>query len=136
MVGLTKSRMLAGLGWGFLSCAVTLSGAASAKTRLFEPIHDSQSLIIENNNLTAADFYAAYLSKQVQQRRYAEMYLLGVMDASEGIDWCSYRTVKTITVDEAIFTGLKRLDPGKMKLRAATVIREILADKFGCGVRR
>lgn len=123
------------LNWLLFAIAI-LPCDGHARTRLLAPIHDSQSLIIENNNLTAADFYAAYLSKQVQQRRYAEMYLLGVMDASEGVAWCSYRTVKTTTIDEAIFTGFKRLDPGKMKLRAATVIREILSGNFGCGARR
>jgi hypothetical protein len=111
-------------------------GSSRADTRLLAPIHESQSLIIENNNLSAADFRAAYLSKNIAERRYAEMYLLGVIDSSEGIEWCSYRSIQTITVDEAVFTGFKRLDTGKLKMRVSSVIKEILSNSFPCKGRK
>lgn len=116
-------------------CTVALN-QASAQSKLLKPIPESQSLIIENNNMSAADFYAAYSGKDVVARRHAEMYLLGVLDATEGLDWCDYRTIQTITVDEAIFTGFKKLDGSKMKLRASAVIRQVLASKFKCKVAK
>jgi hypothetical protein len=119
-----------------LACASLSSNLAQAETRLFAPIHESQSLIIENNNLSAADFHSAYLSKNLAERRYAEMYLLGVLDSSEGVDWCSYRSIKTITIDEVVFTGFKRLDASKMELRASAVIKEILSNSFPCKGRK
>lgn len=115
-----------------LILASSLPVVARAEAKFLMPIHESQSLIIENNNLSAADFYSAYISKNTAERRYAEMYLLGVIDSSEGVDWCDYKSVKTITIDEAIFTGFKKLDTDATKTRASTIIKKILSIKFRC----
>lgn len=107
--------------------------SACAETKLLKPIHESQSLIIENNDLSGLDFFATYSSKNVNERRLAEMYLLGVMDATEGKGWCSYKAFKTITIDEAIYTGFKKLDKSQLEVRASTIINQILSSKFRCG---
>jgi hypothetical protein len=127
--------LLRSLACASLSALVLAPLSVCAETKLLRPTHESQSLIIENNNLSALDFYALYTSKQANERRLAELYLLGVVDATEGKDWCGYKTIQTITVDEAIYTGFKKLDKSELAKRASTVIRQILSSKFPCGAR-
>jgi len=105
---------------------------AHAETKLLRPLPDSQSLIIENNNLTAAEFFTAFMSKNMVERRYAEMYLLGVLDATEGIAWCDYHHVKTISLDEEVFEGMKKADSTQLGKRAAFVITDILKKRLSC----
>lgn len=99
---------------------------------MLRPLPDSQSLIIENNNLSAGEFLAAFISQNMTERRYAEMYLLGVLDATEGIACCDYRHVKTISLDEAIYEGLKKADSEQMRKRASLVITDILKKDLSC----
>lgn len=99
---------------------------------LTKPLPPTQRVFIDNINLTVKDFFSAYMSKSIEERRYAELYLLGVMDATEGKSWCDYRTYKTITLGEEIFLGLKALDKSKQSERAAYVISNILSNKFPC----
>ncbi|NMG70436.1 Rap1a/Tai family immunity protein [Parazoarcus communis] len=106
---------------------------ALAETKLLRPLPDSQSLIIENNNLTAGDFFSAYMSKNMVERRYAEMYLLGVLDATEGIVWCDYYHIKTISLDEIVYEGMRKADAGQLQKRAALVITDILKKDLSCG---
>ncbi|WP_202757713.1 Rap1a/Tai family immunity protein [Delftia acidovorans] len=115
------------LAWG-----LGRSVCAHADTRLTRPTADSQRLIIENNNLTAQAFFSAYMSKEVPERRYAEMYLLGVLDATEGRAWCDYRHLKTITLAEVLHSSLRSMDARQRATRAAHVITDILAKQFPC----
>jgi hypothetical protein len=103
-----------------------------AETKLLRPLPDSQSLIIENNNLTTAEFFAAFMSKNIIEKRYAEMYLLGVLDATEGTVWCDYYHIKTISLNETIYEGLKKADPVFLQKRAALVITDILKKDLSC----
>lgn len=116
-----------------LVLAACLSTIAGTDTRKFTmPASPTQRAFIENTNLSAQEFFAAYMSKSVETRRYAELYLLGVLDASEGAAWCDYRQYRTITLGEEIYTGFKELDSSKQGARAAHVILEILGKKFPC----
>jgi hypothetical protein len=105
---------------------------ANAETRLARPVPDSQRLTIENNNLSADTFFTAYMSKNLMERRYAEMYLLGVLDATEGRVWCDYQHFKTITLAEVLHSGLSKLDLKQRESRAAHVISDILEREFPC----
>ncbi|WP_338847164.1 Rap1a/Tai family immunity protein [Massilia sp. W12] len=107
-------------------------GAAQGETRLARPIAEQQRLNIENNNLTTEEFLSAYMSKNIMERRYAEMFLLGVMEAGEGRDWCDYRKFKTVTVNEEIYSGLQGLSMGQRKERAASILISILRKQFPC----
>lgn len=120
-----------------LASLVLLAGSLSpglpaAGPRFTSPAPPTQRLFIDHVNLTAEDFFAAYMSQTVEERRYAELYLLGVLDATEGIGWCDYRTFKTTTLGEEIFSGFKALDPARLKARASRVIADILARRFPC----
>ena len=106
--------------------------ADAQTTKLTSPIPDSQSLIISNNNLLAQDFFSAYMSQNLTERRYAEMYLLGVLDATEGTVWCDYYHIKTISLDEIIYSSFKEIDEKQMKKRASLVITDILKKRLSC----
>jgi hypothetical protein len=93
---------------------------------------EGQNLFINNNNLTVKNFWFTYTSESAEVRRYAEMYMLGVVDAAEGKSWCSYRKLKTISINETIFSDLKPLVEVKKNERAAYVITDILSKKFPC----
>ncbi len=103
-----------------------------AESKLLRTLPHSQSLIIENNNLTAGEFFEAYMSRNMVERRYAEMYLLGVLDVTEGTDWCDYRHVKTVSLDEEVYEGMKKADPAQLQKRAAFIIRDILRKRLPC----
>ncbi len=105
---------------------------AHAETGLASPIPETQRLFIENNNLPAEAFFAMYMSKILAERRYAEMYLLGVLDATEGRAWCDYHQFKTVTLGEVVHEGLKKMDAGQRGRRAAYVISDILNKQFPC----
>lgn len=96
----------------------------------------TQRVFIDNINLSAQDFFSAYMSKSVEERRYAELYLLGVLDSTEGASWCNYRTYKTTTIAEEIFLGFQKLDGQSQEKRASHAISEILSNKFPCGGRQ
>lgn len=100
------------------------------------PPSPTQSIIIENTNLSARDYFRALMSSSVEERRYAELYFLGVLDATEGNVWCDYKTYKTITLDSMVFSELKKLNEQQLAQRASTVISNILKKKFPCGGNR
>lgn len=92
----------------------------------------NQRQFIENINLSAGDFLNAYRSKEQHERRYAELYLMGVLDSTEGTLWCSYRKFKTDTISETLYEGFENLKDGKRQERASKIIAEILAGKYPC----
>lgn len=92
----------------------------------------NQRLFIENINLSAKDFSIAYMSKSEAERRYAELYFLGVLDATEGTLWCSYKKFKTDTIGETIYLTLKDLKPAQQTERASKIITRTLSTRYPC----
>lgn len=112
-----------------------LSGRCSADdaTRSFaKPLPPTQRVFFDNINLSAREFFSAYMSQSAEERRYAELYLLGVLDATEGLSWCDYRAFKTTTLGEEIYLGFRSLEKSEEDRRAAHVIAGILGKKFPC----
>lgn len=83
-------------------------------------------ITINSVNLTAKQFFKSYTSNLADERRSAELYLLGVMDATEGRSWCDYKTFKPDTLRGRIFEGFKKLDSHRLNERASKVIEDIL----------
>ena len=104
------------------------AGAAGVKVGA----NPQQRLIIENLNLSGTDFFVAYMSKDVQQRQLAEMYLAGVLDAGEGKLWCGYNIALPSSLQEVIYLGFKNQSPKSLNRRASEVINETLASKLSC----
>jgi hypothetical protein len=59
------------------------------------PESESQRLIASNLAMTTESFFKAYMSTDIEQRRLAEMYVIGVMDSSEGESWCGLNSKVT-----------------------------------------
>lgn len=83
-------------------------------------------ITINSINLTATQFFKSYMSNHADERRSAELYLLGVMDATEGKSWCDYKTFKPDTLRGRIFEGFKKLESRRLNERASKVIEDIL----------
>jgi Rap1a immunity proteins len=114
-----------------LTCVfVLVSSPTVASTPLpFDP----DKITPDSISLTAKQFFKSYTSDDAEERKHAELYLLGVMDASEGKAWCDYRTFKTITLRGRIFEEFKRLDRSRFNERASKVIEDILSQRYPCG---
>lgn len=95
----------------------------------------TDNITADSVNLSARQFFKSYMSADPNERKDAELYLLGVMDATEGKDWCDYRTFKTVTLRERIFEEFKTLDSGRLDERASSVIGRILSRRYPCGRR-
>ena len=87
------------------------------------PNNESQRLFINNTSLTAGALFHAYMSSDSAQRRLSEMYILGVIDSSEGIYWCGYEIASPAAIQEQIYAGLKKASADAPNERAATAIK-------------
>ena len=68
---------------------------------------NQERLLIDNLNISVSQFKAAYFGKNRTQRNLAEMYLIGVLDSSEGKVWCDYNNLLPHSVAELIYSGFK-----------------------------
>jgi hypothetical protein len=120
-----------------VAIAIALHGpgaqATETRNRLTNPSSPSQNVIIENTGITIGEFWQAYTSDDTDHRRRAELFLLGVLDATEGVTWCGYGAYKTITIDERLYSQLKKLNALDGSARAARVIGQVLSKSFPCG---
>jgi hypothetical protein len=113
------------------------TGAMSQEEKpVYKTINSNQSLIIENTNLSAKQYLEAIVSGSFEERKYSEMYLLGVLHSTEGEVWCDYKTYKTITIDEILFVEMKKLPENEINKRAALVIKDILKKQFPCRITK
>jgi len=108
---------------------------------LSSPLSANQSLpidkiTVDSVNLSARQFFKSYMSTDANERKNAELYLLGVMDTTESKDWCDYRTFKTITLRERIFEEFKKLATSDLDERASSVIQRILSRRYPCGTKK
>jgi len=83
-------------------------------------------------NLSAADFLPEFISQSAERRAAARLYLLGVLDSTEGKTWCSYSQIKTVTINEFVFEYLQKQSVEKLKMRASVLIEEALNRHFPC----
>ncbi|MET1254205.1 Rap1a/Tai family immunity protein [Aliikangiella maris] len=95
-------------------------------------VSDQQSLAIENLSLIAKDFWQAYRSDDVSKRRLAEMYLIGVLDSTEGEKWCGYKIALPHSVLDQIHIGFKNASKEMMDDRASNTINKIMSNILPC----
>lgn len=114
----------------FLLCFFLFENAKSAPISI--PGDDKQRLSIENLNFKGSTFIEAYLSTDLTQRRLAEMYLIGVLDAGEGIKWCGYNLALPGSIQEQVYLGFKKLPPNSLNQRASEIIASILSKTLPC----
>lgn len=84
-------------------------------------------------NLSAERFANAWFSKTNERERIkADMYFLGVMNATEGKAWCSYKRLLPFSAHEHLYSRFENLKPEERNIRASTLIVESLADVLPC----
>lgn len=93
---------------------------------------NTSTITADSVNLSAADFLPEFMSKSTKRRTAARLYLLGVLDSTEGKAWCSYSQIKTVTINEFVFEYLRKQSAEKLKARASTLIEEALTYHFPC----
>lgn len=102
--------------------------------------NDSSNLLRDPNTLSRNDvrmsgekFLAAWLAKDNEQEQLkANMYLLGVMDATEGKSWCGYTVALPGSLRESIYSYFRKLPKNRKKEAAAWLITEALAQDLPC----
>lgn len=96
------------------------------------PDSEHQRMIANNLSMTTESFFKAYMSTDIEQRRLAEMYVVGVIDGSEGESWCGYKTASPDAIQEQVYVALKRTLEKSPKERAATAIKSHLQQLLPC----
>ena len=96
-------------------------------------LRDLGSLTGYDFNLSAARFASAWLSKTNERERIkADMYLLGVVDASEGKAWCKGHPVLPNTVHEFLYSRFAHLSEQESKQRASEIITDAMGELSPC----
>ena len=120
----TKRFYLASL----LAVVCSLSAAPPAFAEQTSIAH----LTSDDVNLPGSDFFRFYRSADKQEKEKARIYLLGVLDATEGKSWCQYSQLQTVTLQEFVFEFFNKLPAARLHERAALLIEEALATRFPC----
>ena len=98
-------------------------------------LRDPDLLTNQNVNITGEQFLASWNNKTNERERIkADMYLLGVLDATEGKLWCGYHRLKSISIHESVTLFFENLPPDRLhKERASHLIIEAMTtNSQGC----
>ncbi|WP_411751994.1 Rap1a/Tai family immunity protein [Serratia sp. (in: enterobacteria)] len=91
-----------------------------------------QHLTPDDVNLKGEDFFNLYRGTNQQEKEKVQLYLLGVLDATEGKVWCQYSQLQTITLQEFVFEYFKKLPHEQLTLRASDLIEAAMVKNFPC----
>lgn len=119
---------------GVVALAVLAFNSSASGNPIVLPESESQRLIAGNLSMTAESLFKAYMSTDLEQRRLAEMYVLGVIDSSEGGSWCGFEIASPDAIQEQVHTGLKKALDESTKERASAVIKSRLKELLPCKV--
>ncbi|MBL1259900.1 MAG: hypothetical protein COB33_010585 [Thiotrichaceae bacterium] len=72
------------------------------------------------------------MSKNTGQRHLAEMFLIGVLDSTEGESWCGYKVALPGSIQELIYIGFKKESEQSLNRRASEIIISIMSQKLPC----
>ncbi|MEE3664276.1 Rap1a/Tai family immunity protein [Brenneria sp. g21c3] len=116
---------------------LVISPLASANQERIDPALIEGQISRNDVNLSGTDLLRAWTAQNDNQaRQQADMYLLGVLDATEGKSWCSYNILKSITLEEIVFSYFKKLPAERLQERASRLIEEALIQNNSCKERR
>ena len=127
---LPRKKQLTLLHHAFISLCLLFSAPSSAKPPSL-PASD-KAISVDSINLRADIFFSELNNQSDPARERAQLFLLGVQDATEGKSWCGYRAFKTITLREDIYEYFKKLPPVRLSERASVIIEEALRKNFPC----
>lgn len=119
----------------FAFLLLVVNSIAKENTPLF-PEQGGQRLIITNLHMTNEEFFRAYMSENIQERRLAEMYVVGVVNGSDGISWCGFRKVSPDAIQEQVFIALKKSVETSPKDRPSVAIVSHLKKILPCNSKK
>lgn len=115
-----------------LSIYLLSSCSIAADMHISLPDNEKQRIVSQNLSLTTKLVFNAYMSKNIEQRRLAEMYVIGVIDASEGVSWCGFEVASPDAIQEQVYIGLKNMLKKSPNERASTAIKSKLEELLPC----
>ena len=83
-------------------------------------------------NVTTEKLLYSWQSDKSFVRDRAKIYVLGVLDHTEGKAWCDYKTLKTTSLTSHIYESIIKLKAEELQERAAYKIEKILIEYFPC----
>lgn len=84
-------------------------------------------------NMSAKRFADAWFSKTNERERIkADMYLLGVLDTTEGSVWCGYNRLLPSSIHENLYSYFENLTAEKAKQRASKTIVDAMSELAPC----
>ncbi|AQT62083.1 hypothetical protein CBP51_06125 [Cellvibrio mixtus] len=117
---------------GFCIVGAICLGSITAFPSALATQPNALSITPDMVDLSGEHFLRAFVSQSPDDRNTARLYLLGVLDTTEGNSWCSYNQIKTVSINEFVFEYLKKQPIEKQQVRAATLIQEALSHYFPC----
>ena len=121
----------------FYLSSLSYSTAQNNSVGVEVPTDQYESLLIQNTDMRFLDFITAYKGEDLIQRRLAEMYLIGVLDATEGKVWCAYRELKPGSLKDIIYSGFEEhKDKISNYERASKVILSIIVESSSCTAQK
>jgi len=115
-----------------LSIYLLSSCSIAADKPIAIPDNEKQRIVSQNLSITTKLFFKAYMSKNIEQRRLAEMYVIGVIDASEGVSWCGFGVASPDAIQEQVYIGLENMLKKSPNERASTAIKSKLEELLPC----
>ncbi|GEM_PF-1490790 len=117
-----------------LSAVVLSAPALAQKTVPTDPFTGEPGLLQRNDmNLTGEKYLKSLTPDSYpQDQRSADMYMLGVADATEGKVWCSYKRAKIGTLREWSYEYISKLPAERLQEKASKLLLEALEKHFPC----
>lgn len=110
-----------------------LLNITQAATKPISLPQNQDPLTRNDARMNGEKFLQAWLDKNNEQERLkANMYLLGIMDATEGKAWCSYQIALPNSLRESVYSYFKKLPEQRKQESAAVLITEALAQDLPC----
>lgn len=96
------------------------------------PHGEGQRMISQNLSMSTESLLKAYMHPEQEQRLLAEMYVVGVLDSTEGKSWCGFKIASASAIQEQVYIALKKAVVTSPKKRASIVIESHLMNLLPC----
>ena len=116
----------------FLGVVLLTSCSSTRSIAIDLPEDEKQRSFTINLSLSTQNLYNAYMSSDVNQRRFAEMYVAGVLDSLEGVTWCGYDVASPDAIQEQVYLGLRETLKINPNIRASVAIQSKLEKLLPC----
>lgn len=114
--------------------AVMLSAPALAGVWVIDPDESQKNrLDPDRGNVTGEQLLNAWNDRADKEASLqAQIYLLGLFDATEGMGWCKSKTTMPSALREWTYGYFKKLPPERLKEKASALMLEALKHYFPC----